>query len=135
MSLPECPLAAIGVALDRPVPGHFAIRLGSRKPWTPALIYLPCPFIEPDPFGLDGPDPADWFTPLDRAPNPLRAQVGERTIEAPEMIIKVWQGARAVTPEEHAYLVARRAWARRYDPQSYHARAADIRVLKNRELL
>jgi hypothetical protein len=133
--LPECPLAGIGRVLDAPMPGHFAIRLGRRHPWTPAVIFLPCPMVEPEPFGLDAPEPKDWCWALDRAPNPLRAQVGERTVEDGMMIVKIWQGARAITSAEYAYLVARRAWARRYLPQSYHARPADLAVLRNREVL
>ncbi len=117
------------------MPGHYAIRLGSRHPWTPVLIYLPCPMIEPDPYGLDAPPPADWCTPLDRAPNPLRAQVGNRTVEDPMMVLKIYQGARAVTAGEHTYLMRRREWARRYDPQSYHAQPIDLSVLRNREVL
>lgn len=135
MPLPECPLAAIGRVLDAPATGHFAIRLGRRHPWTPAVIFLPCPMIESDPYGLDAPPPADWCTPLDRAPNPLRAKIADRDVEDTMMIIKLWQGARAITPSEYAYLMERRVWSRRYDPQSYHAQPISLSVLKNRDLL
>jgi hypothetical protein len=134
MALPECPLAAIGEVLDAPSPGHFAIRLGRRHPWTPALIFLPCPWLECDPYS-EYFDPQDCCALLDRSPYPLRAQVGERVVEDGRLIIAIWQGARAVTVAEHAYLVARRAWARRYEPQSYHAKPVNLAVLKNRELL
>lgn len=131
--LPECPRAALGVALDRPEPGYFALRLGSRKPWTPAVIFLPCPFILPDdPF--DG-SQEDWFTPLGRAPGPLRATVGETAVEDQRMIVIIWQGARAVSQGEYGWLTRRRAWARRHQPDSYHAQPADLRILRNRDLL
>ena len=135
MPLPECPLAAIGVVLDAPQVGHFAIRLGSRHPWTPALIFLPCPMIESDPYSLDAPPAEDWCTPLDRAPNPLRAMVGEKTVEDTMLIVRVWQGARGISVAEYNYLMARRAWARRYDSKSYHAQPVNLTVLRNREVL
>jgi hypothetical protein len=135
LMLPECPIAAIGNVLDAPATGHFAIRLGSRHPWTPALIFLPCPMLEADPFDVDALPPEDWCTPLDRAPYPLRAMVGERVIEDMRMILCLWQGARAVTVAEYNYLMARRAWARHYEPQSYHAQPVNLAVLKNRDLL
>jgi hypothetical protein len=121
--------------LDAPMPGHFAIRLGRRLPWTPAVIFLPCPMVEPEPYGLDAPEPKDWCWALDRAPNPLRGQIGERTVETGTMILKIWQGGHAITPTQYAYLMARRAWARRYSPESYHARPVDLAVLHNREVL
>jgi hypothetical protein len=124
-----------GRVLDAPMPGHFALRLGRRHPWTPALIFLPCPMIEPDPYGLDAPPPADWCTPLNRAPNPLRAKIADREVEDPVMVIKVWQGARAVAPREYAFLMARRAWAKKYDQTSYHAQSPDLTVLRNRDIL
>jgi hypothetical protein len=133
--LPECPIASLGAVLDAPMPGHFAIRLGSRHPWTPAVIFLPCPMLEADPFDVDALPPGDWCMPLDRAPYPLRAMVGERVIEDTRMIICLWQGARAISGVEYNYLMARRAWARRYEPQSYHGRPVNLAVLRNRELL
>jgi hypothetical protein len=133
--LPECPLAGIGHVLDAPMPGHFALRLGSRRPWTPALIYLPCPFIEPEPYALDAAPPEDWCTPLDRAPNPLRAKIGEIEIEDNHLVLALWQGARAVTVIEYSHLMARRAWAKKHDPESYHALRPNLNVLRNRDLL
>jgi hypothetical protein len=121
--------------LDATMPGHFAIRLGRRHPWTPALIFLPCPMIEPDPYGLDAPGPEDWCTPLDRAPNPLRAKIGEIEVEDHAMVLKVWQGGRLVSARAYCYLMARREWARRYAPESYYGRPLDLSVLRNREVL
>lgn len=132
--MPECPRAQLGVALDRPEPGHFAIRLRSRGEWVPALIYSPCPMVELD--LLEWPYRPEWLgEPLDRTPNPLRCRIGEREIEDQKLLIVLWQGARAVTLAEHQYLVARREWARRYDPTSYHARPVDLRALQYRDLL
>ncbi len=121
--------------LYRPMPGHFAIRLGSRHPWTPALIFLPCPWVEPEPYGLDAAPPADWCTPLDRAPNPLRAKIADREVEAPDLVLKTWQAGRAITQAEYAWLMERRRWAKRYEPQSYHAQPANLSALRNREVL
>ena len=108
--------------------------MGAVAPWVPALIYLPCPFVEADPYE-DYPRPEDWFDPIGKPAGPLRARVAERDIEDGEMVLRIWQSGRAVTAAEYAYLVARRAWARRYEPDSYHAKPVDVRVLKNRELL
>lgn len=127
--------AVTGRVLDAPMPGHFAIRLGRRHPWTPALIFLPCPFLEPEPYALDTAPPKDWCTPLDRAPNPLRAKIANCEIENPEMVIKIWQGGRTISAAEYSYLSARREWARRYAPESYHAQPIDLSVLRNREIL
>jgi hypothetical protein len=132
--LPECPIAAIGNVLDAPECGHFAVRLGSRHPWTPALIYLPCPWVEVDPYA-DYPRPEDWFDPIGKPAGPLRAKIGEREVENTKIILCLWQGARGITVQEYMYLMARRQWARRYDPNSYHSRPVDLSVLRNRELL
>jgi hypothetical protein len=132
--LPECPRAAIGVALDRPSPGHFAIRLGRRRPWMPALIYLPCPWVEPMPFE-DYPPPEDWCEPIGKPTGPLRARVGEKDIEDAKLVIHVWQGARAVTVAEYRYLAARRAHARKYEPDSALGQPIDLSILRNRDLL
>jgi hypothetical protein len=146
VALPESPRAAIGVILDAPEPGHYAVRLGrlppktkgarygAVAPWVPALIYSPCPWVEADPYE-DYPPPQWWCEPTGRAPGPLRARIGERDVEDTKMILVLWQSARAVPPHEYLYLVARRAWARRYDPESYHAKPVDLTVLKNREVL
>ena len=134
MPLPECPLAAIGVVLDAPEPGHFAIRLGSRHPWTPALIFLPCPWVEVDPYS-DYPRPEDWFDPVGGPVGPPRAKIGEIEVENNDIILRLWQGARGISVPEYEYLMARRQWARKYAPGSYHALRPDLRVLRNRDLL
>lgn len=91
--------------------------------------------IEAEPYVLDAPGPEDWCTSLDRAPNPLRAKIANREVEAPDMVLKIWQAARPITPTEYDHLMRRRAWARRYEPTSYHAQPIDLSVLRTREVL
>lgn len=115
--------------LNRPEPGHFVLRTAPRQPWVPALICAPCPFIQPD--ETDWPyHPEWWGDPLDRQPYPLAAKVGEWLYWSEDMVEKVWTWGRPVTAQAYAYLMARRAWARRWSPASFEARPANGRRLR-----
>ena len=116
--------------LDRPEPGFFALRTLSRKPWVPALICAPCPFVQPD--DTDWPYHPEWFgEPLDRSPYPLAAKIGEWFHWSEDIVMKVWTWGRPITAQAYAYLMARRAWARRWAPQTFEAQPATVRFLRN----
>jgi len=73
---------------DAPRPGFFLLRTPARfneatgttqrGRWIiPALIYRPCPWVQPDelPLAPGAAGPEQWCMPSDR-PRPLRAQIG-----------------------------------------------------------
>ena len=114
---------------DRPEPGHFALRTIPRHPWVPALICAPCPFIYPD--ETDWPYRPEWFCePVDRSPYPLAAKVGEWLYWSGDIVDRVWTWGRPITARAYAYLMARRAWARRWATQSFEAQPAEVRLLR-----
>ena len=85
--------------LDRPAPGFFRIRQRRGGPWLQAIIYRPCPWVQPDPrYGIDGtPDPEDWCRPTERS-RPLCAIVEDREATVDE----VWTYGRFSSLHEHA---------------------------------
>jgi hypothetical protein len=116
-------------APDRPMPGFFALRLRRKQPYVPAVIFTPCPFVWPD--ETDWPyRPQDWCEPLDRSPYPLAAKVGETLCWRSIIVFRLWTWGREITAQAYAYLMARRAWCRRWAPHSFEAQAAPIRYLR-----
>ena len=132
---------------DRPAPGHFALRLmshrrwldegrsqyggGVQQPWVPALIYAPCPAVLQDP--LAWPYHPEWdFEPLGRSPYPLRASIAEKDLDD-SWAMRVWNSGRQISAGAYAWLMARRAWARRWAPASYEAQPADLSWIRNLE--
>ncbi len=124
-------------SLDHRTPGYFAIRLIRHhrwlamrrqgqvqelyQPWVPALIFSPCPFIFPD--ETDYPYHPEWFAePLDRSPYPLAAKIGERLYWSEAVVGEIWVWGARITEQAYVYLMARRAWARRWFPASFEGR-------------
>jgi hypothetical protein len=84
---PRLPLRAAELPAP-PQPGFFLLRTPSRydpatktthrgKWLIPAIIYRPCPFVQPDdlPFAPGAPDPEDWCRRTARS-RPLCAMIG-----------------------------------------------------------
>jgi len=111
--------------IDRPEPGYFALRLAPRQPWAPAVIFTPCPFVWVD--DLDWPyRPQDWCEPLDRSPYPMAVKIGERIHWSQELVLGVWQRGERIDRHAYDYLMARRAWARRWAPGLPEAQPAAV---------
>lgn len=123
-----------GMIADSPEPGYYALRLirhrrwlaryrqafGLYQPWIPALIFCPCPWVEPD--DTDWPYYPEWqCEPLDRSPYPLRAQLGERIWNHPEAPAYVWNWGARISCAAWRWLMARREWCRQWAPASYEA--------------
>lgn len=103
-------LPAMRRVLIRPQPGHYIVKLMSRGPPLPALIYQRCPMVLPQPGAPDGPHPDDWCRPLDRSPV-LRAQINGRHVP----LDRVWtsRSLRLVSAAEYAFRMGPlRHWAR-----------------------
>jgi hypothetical protein len=88
-----------------PEPGWFKLRLARRGPWIPALIWQPCPMVEP----FEASDPADWCCPTDpwRGPRWLRATIGDDEVDP----LDVWARGQKITAQEYYWRLAVRAWA------------------------
>lgn len=100
--------------LDWPEPGFFRTRLVRGGPWVAAVIWRPCPWVEPG----DGEGSAaveDWCRPLDDPQpydaRPLRAAIDAggawRTVTPHE----VWERGREIPAREFHFFVDRRRWA------------------------
>ena len=74
--------------------------------------------------------PEWWCEPLDRSPYPLAAKVGEWLYWSEDVVMKVWTWSRPITARAYAYLMARRAWARRWAPGSFEAAPPNVRLLR-----
>lgn len=91
-----------------PRPGFFRFRATRKGPWLPAVIYRPCPFVQPDPRYDEGSaHPADWCRPTER-PRPLCALLnGNEFREAWEYgerisgVDKIWRWGHLVTADEY----------------------------------
>jgi hypothetical protein len=94
---------------NRPQPGHFLVRLVKGGPLVPALIYLPCPWVQPEPENPYGPDPWEWCRHYERQGPPRAVIAGDQPVD-PEF---VWTYGREITAEEYRYRVELLAWARR----------------------
>src|SRR5215831_8884022 len=56
-----------------PEPGWFRLRLVRRGVWVAALIWRPCPWVNPE-VALDTPGEDEWCRPAERS-RPLRAVI------------------------------------------------------------
>jgi hypothetical protein len=109
------------MAVEAIRPAHLLLRLVKGGPWVPAIIYQPCPFIEPEPLS-PYPPPRDWCQPLDRSPNPLRARIGDGpVIEDQTEIDRLWAQSRFCSANEYRYRLRLREWAVRNAPRSPEA--------------
>ncbi len=114
---------------DRPEPGYFALRTVARMPWVPALICAPCPFVSPDekdwPYHTN-----DWCYPLDRQPYPLCAKIGESLFWDSDTVSRVWTWGNSIDAQAYAFLMSRRAYARKWFPSSFEAHPITTRNLR-----
>lgn len=116
------------VFLDRPEPGWFRLKLARRGVWVPALIWQPCPFVEPlEAWGeMPGEPPEDWCRPTDpwRGPRVLRARIGDDEADP----LEVWSRGYRVGEAEYRWRVALREWARTQpaEPEAQPRRAVDL---------
>lgn len=103
--------------IDQPRTGHFKVRLVKRGPWVAAVIYRPCPWIEPpadgDPNRIH---PDDWCTPLDRS-RPLEAAIDGQPADP----YRVWTSGRPISAAEFVWMSDVSKWARRYAPAAPEA--------------
>ncbi len=98
---------------NNPRPGFFLLRniIGKNAKWRkiygrdlPALIYRPCPWVQPEPSMRDGsPHPDDWCQPTER-PRPLCAMlngspllVGSAYGERISGVEHIWQWGREIS--------------------------------------
>ena len=90
---------------DRPVPGFFKMRLAKGAPEVAALIFIACPL---DPF---------YGFPMDR-PRHIEAMINGK----PSDVDRVWLSKSVrITQAEYEYLIADRAWAKEYAPETPEA--------------
>ena len=120
---------AKGCVLIRPVPGYYVLRLVSRGPVVPALIFQRCPMVLPQPGVFGGPDPDEWCRSLDRSPV-LQAQVDGKSVQ----IDCVWtaRALRSVSAAEYAFRIGPlQLWARsaRRGPEARPHRTADLAAI------
>jgi hypothetical protein len=131
---------------DRPQPGFFVLRLvrhwrwlktyrhtyGMPQPWIPAIIFAPCPWVEPD--ETDWPYYPRWqCEPLDRSAYPLRAKVGERDWNDVAAPLYVWTWGVEISAAVYQWLMARRVWCRQWAPASFEARPVRLPNLRSPE--
>jgi hypothetical protein len=95
---------------SEPQPGYFKTRLVRRGVWVPAIIWLPCPLILPEPLDQT-PGPEDWCCPTER-PRLLRARIGHDEADPYD----VWVRGSDITAAEYAWRLARGDWAKRFAP-------------------
>jgi hypothetical protein len=103
--------------LSHPEPGFFRLKQRRHGVWVPALIWRPCPWVEP----AEGPGcaaPEDWCRPTHRS-RPLRARIGD-TETSP---LEVWERGSEIGPAEFHFRAALREWAIAAAPESPEARA------------
>lgn len=102
-----------GYTTSLPQPGFFKLRLVRQGPWVPAIIWQPCPMIEPEPLEATS-DPADWCHPTDpwRGPRWLRARIGDDEADP----LEVWMRGKRITAAEYHHRVALAAWATVWKP-------------------
>lgn len=91
--------------ISEPEPCFMRLKQVRGGPWIPAIIWLPCPLIEPIPYELT-PDPEDWCRPTDR-PRVLRARIGDAEASPYE----VWERGYKIFQAEYLWRLALREWA------------------------
>lgn len=112
-----------------PEPGFFRLRRVKRGPWLPALIWVECPFVIPEPaslLGEPGEPPEEWCRPTDpwRGPRWHRAEIDGADADP----LEVWVWGQRITPQHYHHLVALRGWQRRWEPETAAAtRPADLK--------
>lgn len=112
-----------------PEPGFFVTRLVRHGPLVPAIIWQPCPWIEPGE-GPGCPGADEWCRPIDRS-RPLRARIGDTEVSPHE----VWERGSRVSAAEHAYRTALQEWAATHAPEAPEARANEPVNLNTMESL
>jgi hypothetical protein len=88
-----------------PEPCFMKLKLVRGGPWVPAVIWLPCPFIEPIAYEMT-PAPEDWCRPTERSRR-LRARIGDTEANPYE----VWERGRRIDAAEYQWRMALRDWA------------------------
>ena len=117
-----------GIVL-RPQPGFYVVRLRRGAPLVSALIFQLCPMVIPQPTAANGPNPADWCRPLDRAPRYAALIDGK---PAPVERVCMARSLRPVSPEEYAFRVGPlRRWAQANPtmPEARPDRPVDLSLL------
>lgn len=102
-------------------PGFFTVRMVRNGPLCGALVYMPCPWVQPD---IDI-HPDLWCLPQDRS-RPLVAIIAGKPVD----LLRVWTYGRLVSADEYAYRMAVLEWSRREAPDSPEAnpdKAVDLR--------
>ena len=83
-----------------PQPGFYRLRVHKGGPWTPAVIFRPCPLE----MHID--EPWNW---LDRWPR-LAAEIDGIEVE----IERVWHWGQTIKQAEYEFLRADHAWCRQH---------------------
>ena len=90
---------------DKPETGFYKMRLAKGAPMVGAIIFIPCPI---DPF---------YGFPMDR-PRHIEAMINGK----PSDVDRVWLSkSECITQAEYEYLIADRAWAKEYAPETPEA--------------
>jgi hypothetical protein len=91
--------------IGHPEPGYYRLKLVRRGPWVPAVIWRPCPLVEPILYEMT-PDPEDWCRPTER-PRPLRGRIGDREADP----FDIWTRARTISAVEYHWRLGLHEWA------------------------
>lgn len=102
--------------LSHPEPGFFAFRLVKDGPWCPAVIYIPCPMVEPDVFIHHG----EWCRDRERFARDY--QLRAKVIDRDHAVEPIWIHGRFVPYWRWRHMMAVFAWAKREAPNSPEAR-------------
>lgn len=131
MRQPKLPLNIAQLTAGRrfiayPEPCFMKLKQTRKGPWVPAIIWLPCPLIEPILYELT-PAPEDWCRPTERA-RQLRARIGDMEVSPYE----VWERGQKITQAEYRWRMALREWAgthAREQPEANPRRQIDLNLL------
>jgi hypothetical protein len=136
-ALPQLPRRAR--ILDCPEPGFFRLHLAKKGPWVPALIWLPCPMIIPDPLE-DWPPPSEWCRAIEFTPRQSRRELRCRIGGSPWPLgdgrdadpMYVWERGYRIPAQEYYWRVALADWAVTQapaQPEAHPKKAVDLAAL------
>jgi hypothetical protein len=132
-ALPQLPRRAR--ILDCPEPGFFRLTLVKKGPWVPALIWLPCPWVNPDPLE-DWPPPSEWCRAIEFTPRmsrrELRCRIGGLIGGRDANPMYVWERGYRISPQEYYWRSALADWAVTQAPAQPEAnprKAVDLAAL------
>lgn len=101
--------------VDQPRPGFWLTRMVKGGPLVPALIFMTCPWVEPDINGDAHPD--DWCFPSDRT-RQLHGMLGGKRCDADA----IWtRRGEPCTADEYEFRLARAQWAKTWAPDQPEA--------------